>query len=379
MFSDFLDISYFFHLNYTIFSAQGLCLLAAYMHLQVSWIYFLKEILMRKNIFFFDLLRVVAAFAVIVIHVLAPYRDQLGVLPDWQWVTAVTFNTFSRWAVPVFIMITGALMLTEQRSFELSYYIKKRVGKVFIPFIVWSVFYAFLSAISLATVNFDITFTLLKELPFHETYYHLGFFYYFIPLYFILPFFHWMVRNEKENEIKTLLMVWLCFTTFFLFYLDGMWANQYVLYGGYLLLGYVLYKNNHHNLMLLLPLSVLSLFVTDFNVVSDSFSSGEYTVGRWFSYKTINTVIVAAAVFVLCRYVSEKLNEKARLYVSFISRYSLGIYLLHPLFLWPLRHFDLYFSTPLIAIPIWSFIAGSFSLGASWLLSKSKKTAWLVP
>ena len=68
---------------------------------------------MRERVLFFDLLRCVAAVAVIAIHVLAPYRNELGVIPMDQWLTAVGVNSVTRWAVPVFILITGALMLSD--------------------------------------------------------------------------------------------------------------------------------------------------------------------------------------------------------------------------------------------------------------------------
>ncbi|MFZ6044058.1 acyltransferase, partial [Vibrio natriegens] len=92
--------------------------------------------------------RCVAALAVVAIHVLGPYREQLGEIADSAWMTAITVNSFSRWAVPVFIMITGALMLSDTRPFELSYYVRRRLGKVLLPFLVWSVFYALLSGLT---------------------------------------------------------------------------------------------------------------------------------------------------------------------------------------------------------------------------------------
>ncbi len=70
-----------------------------------------------------------AAIAVVVIHVLGPYREQLGVISDSAWLTATSFNSFSRWAVPVFIMITGALMLTDNREFDLNYYVRRRLAR----------------------------------------------------------------------------------------------------------------------------------------------------------------------------------------------------------------------------------------------------------
>ncbi len=110
-----------------------------------------------------------------------------GVISDSAWITATSFNSFSRWAVPVFIMITGALMLTDSREFDAKYYVKRRLGKVLVPFLVWSVFYAVLSGLTAAGYDGATALETLKALPEHETYYHLGFFYYFIPLYFVIP------------------------------------------------------------------------------------------------------------------------------------------------------------------------------------------------
>lgn len=84
---------------------------------------------MRERVLFFDLLRCVAAVAVIAIHVLAPYRNELGVIPMDQWLTAVGVNSVTRWAVPVFILITGALMLSDTRPFDGKYYVKRRWGR----------------------------------------------------------------------------------------------------------------------------------------------------------------------------------------------------------------------------------------------------------
>ncbi|ENM5858245.1 acyltransferase, partial [Vibrio mimicus] len=53
---------------------------------------------MQQRVFFFDLLRAIAAVAVIAIHVLAPYRDLLGEIPFAEWLIAVTVNGASRWA-----------------------------------------------------------------------------------------------------------------------------------------------------------------------------------------------------------------------------------------------------------------------------------------
>ncbi|MGF1685207.1 acyltransferase [Photobacterium japonica] len=334
---------------------------------------------MREKILFFDVLRCMAALAVVAIHVLGPYRDQLGVIPDADWITAVSINSASRWAVPVFIMITGALMLSDQRPFELGYYLKRRLGKVLVPFLVWSCFYAVLSGVTLSGFDGQVVWEKLRDLPVHETYYHLGFFYYFLPLYLVVPFLRHAVQHGDRTAVTAMTAVWLGLTTLFLCHIDGPWSHELVLYSGYLLLGYGLFQYQWPRAGWLWGFGALALVVTDYMVLSRSFASGEYTVGRWLSYKTLNTALIAAAVFALGRYLATRCSPRLMTGMAFMSRYSLGIYLLHPLFLWPVRAFDGYVWPPAVMIPLLTVVITAVSLAASWLLAKSAKTAWLVP
>ncbi len=270
---------------------------------------------MRERVLFFDLLRCVAAVAVIAIHVLAPYRNELGVIPFDQWATAVGVNSVTRWAVPVFILITGALMLSDTRPFDAKYYVKRRLGKVLVPFLVWSMFYAYLSGWTAQGFDFATVKEVVSNSPYHATYYHLGFFYYFIPLYFVIPLFQWMVRNVDDNVIYTYLAFWLFTSTLFLFKIDGPWSNQYWLYMGYLPLGYVLFKKiplNRSVVTAFTAFGLVALAVTFTMVVTNSLEADKYTVGRWFSYKTLNVILAASMIFMLCRYFGEGLAPKAQ-------------------------------------------------------------------
>ncbi|MEZ8094817.1 acyltransferase [Photobacterium swingsii] len=334
---------------------------------------------MRQKIYFFDLLRCVAAVAVVVIHVLGPYREQLGSIANTDWSIAIGFNSVSRWAVPVFIMITGALMLSDRRDFVLSYYLKRRLGKVLIPFLVWSVFYAWLSGASLSGFDGALAWETFTALPFHETYYHLGFFYYFIPLYAVIPFFSWVAGRADRTAMIALTSLWLGLFTLFFFDVEGPWDHELVLYSGYLLLGYCLLQYQWPSRPWLVVLGGMMLLLTGYNVITVSLAAQDYTVGNWLSYKTINTALIAAMVFSVGRYYGERLQGRTQQTVAFISRYSLGIYLLHPLFLWPVRAFDLYWGSPLIMIPLWTLVCGGLALATSYLLAKYKVTAWLVP
>ncbi|KGY11009.1 membrane protein [Vibrio tubiashii] len=337
---------------------------------------------MRDRVRFFDLLRCVAAVAVIAIHVLAPYRHEFGVIPFSEWVTAIGVNSVTRWAVPVFILITGALMLSDTRPFDVKYYVRRRLGKVLVPFIIWSLFYAYLSGWSNSGFDAAQVSQVLTDSVTHATYYHLGFFYYFIPLYFVIPFFQLVVKNYGDGALYAFVGIWLMTTLLFLLRIDGPWSHELWLYSGYLPLGYLLYKR--------VPLSSLSavgavllgtgaLFITGYMVITNSIAAQEYTIGRWLSYKTLNVVLAASMIFLVCRYFGESLSEQSNRVVGFISQHSLGIYILHPIFLWPMKEFGWYQGHPAWVIPLWIVISGGAALLMSWLLSLHSKTRWLLP
>lgn len=337
---------------------------------------------MRQRVLFFDLLRCVAAVAVIAIHVLAPYRHELGVIPFEQWWTAVAVNGVTRWAVPVFILISGALMLSDTRPFDLRYYVQRRLGKVLIPFVVWSIFYAYLSGWSAQGFDAQTVKAVLLGSAQHETYYHLGFFYYFIPLYFVIPVFQYVVKQYGDGALWAYVAIWLLTTTLYLFRIDGPWSHELWLYSGYLPLGYLLYQRVPLNRTLLgvsMLLGGVALWVTVHMVVTYSVASGEYTVGRWLSYKTLNVVLAASMVFMLCRGLGERLSPQVAKGVGVVSKYSLGIYLLHPIFLWPMKEYGWYQGHPAWVIPLWILLSGAGALLMSHCLSLSSKTRWLLP
>lgn len=337
---------------------------------------------MAQRVLFFDLLRCVAAFAVVLIHALGPYRHLMGEIPWADWSIAVGLNSLSRWAVPVFIMITGALLLSDRRPFQPYLFVKKRFAKVLLPFLAWSAFYAYLSGWSGSGFESAVASQVMSDFFSYATYYHLGFFYYFLPLYFLIPVYRWLLVEHGRAGLHAFLMIWLLTTSLYMLRIDGPWSNSIWLYSGFLMLGYFLYQErpvSGKGVWVATCLGGGALLGTVVMVISSSMENGEYTVGRWLSYKTINTVLAASMVFVLCQYYAERISSRAMRLVTLISRYSLGIYLLHPLFLWPLYQLEWPLMHPLVGLPIWVTVSGGLALALSWCLSQHRFTAWLVP
>ncbi|EOD81798.1 hypothetical protein D515_01706 [Grimontia indica] len=332
----------------------------------------------QKKVFYIELLRVVAAVAVIAIHVLGPYRYLMGEIPQSDWVSAIAINGASRWAVPVFIMITGALLLSDTRPFSPGYFVRRRVMKVFVPFVAWSVFYAVLAGISLQNVNWTETVQRLTSFPTEETYYHLGFFYYFIPLYLLVPILRPVAQRDDPGLFYALLGSWLVLSAAWLAGISLGLVEDLVLYGGYLLLGYLLHQSKLP-LKWLLFIGISALVATEYTAISESVSNYRYTSAGWFSYKTLNTVLIAAMVFGLCQHWAERVSEPMQRKVAAVSCHSLGIYLVHPVFLWPVRELAFTPGMTWLTIPLVTLAVFVLSYMASVGLSKSRFTSWLVP
>ncbi len=93
----------------------------------------------KKIIYWADLIRVIAIFLVVVIHVSGQVTNVWGKIPTLEWMIGNIYGGIARVAVPLFFMISGYLLLP--RSESLGSFYTKRMPRVVIPFVVWSVIY----------------------------------------------------------------------------------------------------------------------------------------------------------------------------------------------------------------------------------------------
>ena len=95
----------------------------------------------RGRVWAFDVLRVAAAVAVIVLH--ASAQHFVDRYPSDEWTARVCYNALVRWCVPVFLMISGALFLSAGRPLSLRHLYGKNVLRIVVAFFVWSYVYLF--------------------------------------------------------------------------------------------------------------------------------------------------------------------------------------------------------------------------------------------
>lgn len=342
----------------------------------------------HSAIFYIDFLRFMAAIAVIVIHVLGPFRYLYGEIPDSEWLAAAGLNSITRWAVPVFMLISGALLLSTERVFQCEHYLTKRLGKVVIPFVGWTIIYGLVGGFMIDGVFTtqwvgSTAIDILKKSPTDPVWYHLWFFYDFIPLYFVIPFLIPLLKKASPDHIKLALFCWAVLFLMHWLKVGSFLQQNLVLYSGYLVLGWYLFnRDNRPQLKGWLTAGASMLVLNFAGTWFLAIEKGAYS-SFFMGYKTLNTAVIGGMLFVLAQAYADRIQGKLRALVTLISTYSLGIYLIHPLVLIPIRDlnngFYALFSSNWIAIPTLTVVTLVFSLVLVMLLVKIPLIKRLVP
>ena len=173
-----------------------------------------------KRVGWIDLIRVVSAFLVVVSHVgyqgghdtIQYYKILPGVIPDAHWLFANFVDTFSRCAVPLFLMVSGYLILRKPNSLKRGYF--KRLLKVGIPLFAWSIIYLVIYSWYHGGVdpmgNPSSIYNGIRCILVGNVADHLWFLYAILSLYIAAPILHSYLKSaSRENKIYFLL-IWGC-------------------------------------------------------------------------------------------------------------------------------------------------------------------------
>lgn len=173
-----------------------------------------------KHVAWIDLLRVVACFLVVFSHCCDPFVARFESDPG-AFLTGVLSGSLVRCCVPLFVMMTGVLLLPVKT--DLGTFYRRRIGRLALPLLFWSLalpllFYVYLNGVNPATQNPAIAgdhtwpgtvnklWTFVFNFNFDTT--PLWYLYMLVGLYFVIPIFgSWLERAERR-EIRLLLWIW---------------------------------------------------------------------------------------------------------------------------------------------------------------------------
>ena len=289
----------------------------------------------RKRGVYFDVLNVLACLSVIGMHcngLVHNYSDTAA------WRQALAVDVLAYWAVPIFIMISGATMMNYRERYSTGTFMKRRFMKVGIPLVIWSaVFYGWKLFRGSMTWNGWLDFiNVLVNFQIEPVYW------FFAPLFMVYLSLPVLSRlAEYRSTLRYMLIVGFltCSVLPFVMKLLGVsyWDNFALpVTGGYVilvLLGYLLSTSE------LLPwqravvyvLGVIGAATRYFYTVYATVRDGALNKLTW-EYINWPSILLAVAIFVLVKYTCRRKpfqNEKFIRLVKWLSGASFGIYLIH--------------------------------------------------
>ncbi len=319
-----------------------------------------------KREYSFDILRVISMCMVIIIHVSNVYSRSYGIISNKSFLFSLIFNTISRISVPIFLMISGALLL--ERDFNKKKYLN-RIKKFIILTIIWDIIYLVWEYYYLG-ITYNNFYKLLLE-PFRA---HLWYLYTILIIYIIQPLLKIILEKSNKKIKIVLLILWLLFSTISI--KISFIANYFTIfcYIGYFIIGNYLYKYIKKNELkkYTLPLSILIVISYGISILLNYMFSRRYNMfyNLFFAYRTPFIIIATFSFFTI---IVSNNNKKISNFIISLSDLSFGVYLIHGIFLDITVKSFIYGSiNSLIGIPLFFIIILISSLVSVVILKKIK-------
>jgi len=291
----------------------------------------------RETTAYMDLLRCGALYLVVLLHCISGTLANPALVGTAVWWICDVLNSAARMGVPLFFMLSGALLLPNPRTLDPLPFYRRRLRRLLLPFLCWDVLYFLENAwLQAQTPSLGQFFTELLAL--RGSKYHLWFVYKIAGIYLLLPFLKRILDHCRRREQWLLLGVILLPASVFplVSLLPGV---QLDLFGplvdgrvGFFLLGFLLAQASPPPWArrLLYGGGALAFLL---NIFGNFWLSAPGQVNLWFNDGCALThFLTAGAVFLLAK---ERIHMPPALcrLCRRLSSLSYGIYLSHVLFL----------------------------------------------
>ena len=369
----------------------------------------------NQHIVWLDVVRFIAMFTVVCCHCTDPFNFYPGTAPNIGEIKlwGAIYGSVLRPCVPLFVMITGALLLPVRG--DASTFYKKRIPRVFYPFLIWSVLYNLFPWITgllglnpqiildffpyageeVMQQSFSVSLEYILMIPFNFSILavHMWYIYLLIGLYLYLPVFSAWVEKASERAKLMFLLAWgvtLLLPYYYQFVSNYLWGTcswnsfgmlyAFAGFNGYLLLGHYL-KNLEWSLKKTLTIGI-PMFAVGYAVTFLGFrhitALPEYTdemLELFFTYCSLNVVMMTIPVFMLAKKVKVN-SERMKKALANLTVCGFGIYMIHYFFTGPSVVLMRAINMPIgLQIPVAAILAFAVSWGLVWLIYRTGKVA----
>jgi len=291
---------------------------------------------LKQRIIYFSRIKALACIGVVFLHTF--YAAAAFAKTKGEMAAMLTVRNLMMWAVPCFVMVSGALLLDGER--EISY--KKLFGRLILrmaaALVIFSVLFSCFDSL-LITKDFGLkTFTRgFKQIIYGGGWRHMWYLYLMIAIYLLLPAYKLITKAAKPRDIIYILAVYTVFLSV-LPTIEGLTGKDlafYIctasVYPLYLFLGYAI----HNGIIRLnVPLCVIltlagAAAVTGLSIWSAGGNSAPKVNALLGNYSFIVTVLFSAGVFGLVKLTENKPVKIIDMIAAELEKCSFGIYLIH--------------------------------------------------
>lgn len=297
--------------------------------------------MIKNPILEIQFIRAIACLLVVLVHVTGGVYDPETGFPDYF---ILTLNQFSRLGTPVFAVISAFLLFNsvKNRGFNIKKFFLSRTTKIVVPFIIWTIIYSTFSMIHY-NVGFtdNFIFYFFTNFILGTGFYHLYFIVTIIQFYIIFP----LVQLARTGTALFLLFLVSLPVNLIFVGIDHDFLNQinilnYIITGRSFILKWISF---------FMFGALLSYYYKDVrafcekNIIFLSFLFSLVFVGLYFEidlYRVLDSSrpqnLIYIPIFILFLLSIYPFVDKHILFFNIfdlIGKYSMGIYLVHPLVL----------------------------------------------
>ncbi len=327
----------------------------------------------------YDIMRILAILMVVGIHSNVIFLQN----PPGSvgWLFAMLLNTVYLVSVPLFFMISGALLLDKGKDITVKELYQKRLPKQAVPFLVWSGVYILMRVMMGKAV---LSFTIFSNLLHEPAYYQFWFMYTLLGLYLILPLLQALMNTlDKQRKDYMLLLVALfsvivpLLTRYIPFFAISSHVDLVLFEGyiGYFLLGsYLKDYGRAVSAGKALGLYAVGAVVTLVGACVEYFysvSAGIAYVGNVYqNYLLPGVVMSSTGLFLFFQNKKLVIRDKTVKMLTAVSGLSIGVYYIHMLVLTAAKYVWFKPSQNILLLLVSTVAIYGISLMGAWIISK---------
>lgn len=289
----------------------------------------------------YDLLRIICTIAVIMLHVSAQYITAItdetvfGVTYTNNMFWTCLYRSFVSFAVPCFMMLSGAFLLSNEQNVQFSVFYKKSFQNIGIPTVIFSFLYtAFEILRKISGGGTQEWYLPIINLLRGEPFYHMWYLYMLIVVYMLVPVLLLVKNHIGDRNFKILSWVFLLVACPSVWLDVSPYVKWDIGYGfcflGYLMIGYTIRewaevkKNNIKGTLFILAGLVVLLSITclRYKQALGGIADDELTYSLYGPYNPL-VMVASVLIFIGFSLISIKFN------VGNISAKTFYVFLFH--------------------------------------------------